>query len=101
MLGLEIRINGELMCTAGGADLGVLSAVVTVAAGLAPLTGQPGWDVLLPKADVSGLTKGPDPRQAVEWLQHQLRVGDELTVRIVDQATFDPPKTRQLVTGLG
>jgi hypothetical protein len=83
VIAFEVRLNGQLLCTAGRADISVLSAVVNY------MYRQPSLF-----ASVGGLTQGTQgPGQHLDWLSNlPLSVGDEVSIRIVDVPTCDPPK---------
>jgi len=92
MLAFEIYINGEKKCTAGIAGPAVLTAVVT-------------WVLRSPaerrlrrkelNLGVGGLVSHSDEFR--DWLQRDLRVGDEVTVRIIETATVDKPRKRRRI----
>jgi hypothetical protein len=42
---------------------------------------------------VGGLTSRSD--EDIQWLQRELQRGDEVTIRIIDAAKVDKPKTRR------
>src|SRR5215468_6357800 len=90
MLAFEVYINGKKKCRAGIAGPAALSAVV-------------GWVLRNPKErrlrrkelnlGVGGLVSGSDEFR--EWLERDLRVGDEVTIRIIETATVDKPRKRR------
>ena len=84
MIGLEVTLNDQRVCTAAAGDSGVLSAAVTWVLRTAPGVKEP-TDLRL---DVGGLSSGlhlrwPAPRK--------LAVGDEVRIRVVETAGADPP----------
>jgi hypothetical protein len=83
VIAFEVRLNGQLLCTAGRADISVLSAVVNYL--------HRHQDMF---ASVGGLTQGTQgPGQHLDWLSHlPLALGDEVSIRIVDAPTCDAPK---------
>ena len=84
MIGFEVTLNGQRLCTASAGETGVLTAAVTWVLRTAPGVKEPS-DLRL---EVGGLAKGahlhwPAPRK--------LSVGDEVLVRIVETTHPDPP----------
>ena len=90
MIAFEVYINGKKRCTAGIAGPCVLTAALT-------------WVLRNPverrlrrrelNLGVGGLVSRSD--QFLDWLQRDLRPGDEVTVRIVEASTVDKPKRRR------
>ena len=81
MRGMEVYINGDKLCTAGIDSGAALSATVDVA-GM-----NTGYDMTL---RVGGLEND----EFVIWSDRELRVGDEINIRIVDTETVDRPERR-------
>jgi hypothetical protein len=83
MIAFEVRLNGQRLCTAGHADISVLSALINYLS-------RP-QDLLL---TVRASTKGTQsPSQNLTWLDHsRLSVGDEISIKLVDVPTCDAPK---------
>jgi hypothetical protein len=82
MIAFEVRINGERLCTAGHADISVLSAIINHV--------SRHQDLIL---TVRGITKGTQsPSQNLTWLNNSpLLVGDEVSIKIVDVRRCDVP----------
>jgi hypothetical protein len=90
MIAFEIHLNGTKKCTAGIGKPGVLSTTLT-------------WVLREPEGrrrksekmelGVGGLVSRTD--DFLEWLQRDIRLGDEIAIRIVEVANSDAPKTKQ------
>jgi hypothetical protein len=81
----EITINGGATVVAGIEDLNVLTACVTYAASRQEL------DI-----HVGGLiSKSPDDNEHVDWLEHDLKCGDEILIRIIESSRPAAPKSRR------
>jgi flagellar basal body L-ring protein FlgH len=90
MLAFEIQINGKKRCTAGLGKPGVLTAALS-------------WVLRTPEGrrrqseelnlGVCGLVSRSD--EDLVWLQRAMRLGDEVTIRIVEVADADTPKKRR------
>ena len=81
MIAFEVLVNGEKLCTAGVGDKGVLTANI-----VGPKS---------PRLRVGGLHN----EEHVLWISHrpmalELKVGDEVTVRIVETEVVDEPIQR-------
>jgi hypothetical protein len=89
MICFEVRVNGEPLCTAGVDNAAVLTAILSWA------HHSPGGR---PYFQVGGLTGGAEEEQEfIDWVENQdLSPGDEITIRIVEQAWADPPVKRLL-----
>jgi hypothetical protein len=83
MIAFEVRLNGQRLCTAGHADISVLSALINHVSRRR--------DLLF---SVSGLTQGAQgPSQHLDWVNHsRLSVGDEISIKIADVPRCDAPK---------
>jgi hypothetical protein len=81
MRALEIFLNGEKLCVAGIGNNGVLSAIVTWAAG------KSGADSFL---EVGGLISTTNKH--FSWVrQKHLQTDDEIQVKVVEATTVDEP----------
>ena len=90
MLAFEIYINGKKRCTAGIRGPCVLTAALC-------------WVLREPKSGprkrkelnlgVGGLVSRSD--ESLEWLQRDVQPGDEVSIRIIEAAKVDKPKTRR------
>jgi hypothetical protein len=78
MIAFEVWVNGEKKCTAGVGDKGVLNAIMN----------GPSH----PHLSVGGLSG----EEHVRWLERngELKVGDEVTIRIVETDQIDEPVDR-------
>lgn len=89
MVAFEILVNGKKLYTIGAGDFGILSALVH-------------WDRIHNKtgrvyerACVRGnAMHGSDKTHSV-WPDENLKVGDEVTVRIIETDNCDPAVSRQ------
>src|SRR5689334_4337211 len=90
MIAFEIYINGKKKCTAGIAGPAVLTAAVSWVFRKPAVRGLRKKELNL---GVGGLASRSDEFR--DWLQRELRVGDELTVRIIETARVDKPKKRR------
>jgi hypothetical protein len=84
MKAFVVFVNGERLCTAGIGDNGVLSAIVN-------------WVGRSDEAgDLSMLLGGLDSNsdETVTYPTPSLRVGDEVSILIVDTDHVDPPERR-------
>jgi hypothetical protein len=87
MLALEIYINGQKKVTAGFADGGVVTAIVSCVV-------RGGEDHGLPNKEANLHVGGLDSerRELVDWLPKSgLAVGDQVLLRIVDASNVDVP----------
>jgi hypothetical protein len=78
MIAFEVSVNGKRHCVAGIGDNCVLNAIV-------------GWGSKPPSnwLDVGGLNS--DTRHHLRWTPVMLKVGGEVTVRVVDVENPDAP----------
>jgi hypothetical protein len=83
MRGLEVHLNGNKLCTAGVGKDGVLNTIVDVV-GCAENYYEMGMRV-------GGLENG----EFLIWARSELRVGDEIRIRIVEDEPFDSPIERR------
>ena len=82
MICFEVSINGKRVCLAGIGDSGVLSTIVNWVNG-----NHDRLDI-----HVGGLTQiGINESQHVSWIDQQLIVGDEVSIRIVESVVCDEP----------
>lgn len=100
MVAFQISIDGQRVCTAGIGDLGALSVIATWVRRVTPGPAadedrsEPFEEELT--LDVAGLTHDTDGADVnVKWLERSLRVGQRLTVAIVDTSDVDDPTTRR------
>jgi hypothetical protein len=96
MIAFEVELNGQSLGIAGADDLSVLSAIVTAVGKLGPnSTGayqrEDHYDMEL---TVGGLTSRPDGAQDqhLDWItQRPLKLGDVVTVKLVEANATDAP----------
>ena len=100
MIAFEISIDGQRRCTAGVGDLGVLSVITSWVrrpsqnAGAGDVRGEQFEEELT--LDVGGLMHDSDGANVnLKWLDQSLRVGQSMTVKVVNAATVDSPVSRQ------
>jgi hypothetical protein len=86
MIAFEIYVNGRKLCTAGTDGL----STVTAGAGFILPKQPPGAEPVL-HLTVGGASV--KPARVVTWGQHKLRVGDEVTIRVVDTPEVEAPDT--------
>lgn len=81
MIALEVTLNGRRLCTAGAADVSVLTAILSFVGKRHEL-----------ELEIGGLAD----EAHLKWLSPgRLSLGDEVTVRIVETDRPDPPATSQ------
>ena len=96
MIAFEVELNGQSLGIAGADDLSVLSAIVTAVGKLGPnSTGayqrEDHYDMEL---TVGGLTSRPEGAQDehLDWIsQRPLKLGDVVTVKLVEANATDAP----------
>jgi len=97
----EVYLNGKRIALAGRQDLGVLSTTVSAVGKLGPATKRRGNEGYRIHMNVGGLTarkRGAD--EHVHWaLVRQLKIGDEVSVRIKRGERADPPRGRSPTGG--
>lgn len=91
----EVAINEKLICTAGikDNDVGVLIASLELSRRSPKTRGQRYRDYF--KLRVSGSETNNGRLERVDWLNRSVRVGDIITIRIVEASRFDEPKNRE------
>lgn len=80
MIALEVTLNGERLCSAGVGTEGVLSAILT-------WVRRHGEDTEECSLSIGGMKSSAH----VSWLCEDLRVGDEVGIKVLDLADVDPP----------
>ena len=83
MICYEVRLNGGEIIVAGGADVSVLTAI---------LTSVPAHSEL--DLSVGGLGGGSAGQEHLRWIEQSLRVGDVVEIRVVDVQAADAPAHR-------
>jgi hypothetical protein len=100
MISFQISIDGRKICTAGVGDAGVTSVTASWVRRPSPepasddaVSGRFEEELTL---DVGGLTHDPDGASVhVSWLRQPLRVGQQVTIAVVDTTAVDAPRTRE------
>lgn len=100
MIAFEISIDGTKQCTAGIPGPGVTSVVATWVRRAArdETTGEPVPDAHEEELtlDVGGLVHDPDGAAVhLGWLREPLRVGQRITLAVVEVGESDRPETRK------
>jgi hypothetical protein len=83
MKAFDVRLNGKQLCIAGIGGDGSLNTMIDFTAG----QGKQRLSLR-----VGGLAADTD--ELVTWSVMSLNVGDEITLRIIDADSVDPPRTR-------
>jgi hypothetical protein len=110
MIAFEVQLNGRKICTAGVEEFGDLTAGLAWRRGphVSPATGfQHDYELLeLIVAGVSVRHKNKKaPRlksgfaytHSLEWVRRKIRLGDEVTIRVIDISSADKPRKREQV----
>ena len=84
MIAYEVYLNGEKLCTAGGAELTALTGTLTF------FPNRP--DELGPLLTVGGVVCNPE--EFLHWAHRGLRVGNRVEIRIVESSKADEPISR-------
>lgn len=100
MIGFEISVDDQRVCTAGISGLGALSVIATWVrrASLEAPSDENRSEHYEEELtlDVAGLADDVDGANVnVKWLERSLRVGQRFTVTIVDTTHVDEPTTRR------
>jgi hypothetical protein len=100
MIAFEISIDGQKKCTAGVSDLGVTSVIASWVRRVArdPASEQPIRDRFEEELtlDVGGLAHDPDGGAVqVRWLHQPLKIGQQITLTIVETDAVDSPSARE------
>ena len=99
MIAFEISVDGRKPCVAGIPDLGVTTLMVSRVRRVAhdPDSGQPIPGRLEEELtlEVAGLAHDPDGASVnLRWLQESLRIGQRITLTVVDVPDASPPQVR-------
>lgn len=104
MICFEVRVNGKVVCTAGVGDLGVLTAILTWVK-REPSDCPEGveiaeWSEETLDLNIGGsIGHGKHGHAFLDWISHQrMSVGDEITIRILNQPQCDPPAAKRIDT---
>ena len=105
MICFEVRLNGQLLCTAGVGNAGVLNTI------LAWVKRQPEaclddeikeeWCKEELDLSVGGITNNGSKSEHLQWLSRRLKAGDEVLVKVVERTGCDLPVTRKERTSCG
>jgi hypothetical protein len=90
VIAYEVRINGRKVATAG-IEQGVVSCIanwVSLRKGSRRAKAQRDAGFR-----VGGLRNSPSGDEFLDWARRRLKIGDEITLRLVDVASADRPKT--------
>jgi hypothetical protein len=92
MIAFKLSINGEYKCTAGVRDFGVLSAGITWVR-RKPEKARDGKTIEEElTADLGGLDSKSN--EYLKWFSQRLRVGDRVSIEVVETKRADKPKRR-------
>eukprot|EP00918_Siedleckia_nematoides_P060767 GHVU01132633.1.p1 GENE.GHVU01132633.1~~GHVU01132633.1.p1 ORF type:complete len:125 (-),score=23.29 GHVU01132633.1:53-427(-) len=100
MIGFDIKLNGEHVCTAGVKQEGVLTAIVTWVKRAIPSSAaneltNPEYEEEL-TFDVGGLVQDLDSDDInVKWVDRVLQMGDEICIKVVQTSDVDRPMERE------
>jgi len=98
MIIFEVLLNNKPITRAGATDLSVLAAIVNAVGRLGPesqgaKTKEEGIELTL---DVGGLTaRESKDDEHLNWSRHHLKIGDEISVRILEAQSADDPSERK------
>src|SRR6266480_3677231 len=88
MVVLEVSMNGHRVFTMGVGEFGALVASVT-------------WDRIKPNLGpiyegirLSGRGQEADNGNYIHWPDEMLKVGDQITIKVIDSTVFDAPSER-------
>ena len=89
MTAIEIHVNGKKQCVAGIACDGVVSAILS-------WIGRGDEHPKLPREDISLRVSGLDSKrdEHMDWITRDMKVGDEIVLRVVDVQKSDAPKKK-------
>ena len=89
MLAFEVYINGKKRCIAG------IRGPCALTAALCWVVREPGSRLKRRELTfgVAGLASRSD--EDLQWLQREVQPGDEVTIRIIETAKVDKPKTKR------
>ncbi len=96
MIAFEVSINGKRMCTAGIADFGVLSAILSWAR-RRPENSRDGKNIEEELTfEVGGLDSTDSAvSEHIKWLATPLQVGDTVSIRVIERDEVEAPGERR------
>jgi hypothetical protein len=99
-LAFEVSLNGERLCVAGLPDARVLVTALSWSSPRQPTRFKKGTVLEGLYFHVGALTESKSGARAhPNWVAHpKLKVGDEISVRVVGVAVADPPAREQLLS---
>src|SRR5277367_3520587 len=83
MITFEISVNGNLLCRTGVGEFGILTAELMWAR-IQTQRGTPQEELTIRATSLAGELHS-------QWLPADLKLGDEIRIRIVDSDDFDEP----------
>lgn len=101
MVVFQVQINGQVVCTAGVGDLGVLTSILKWVR-REPDNCPEGLDIGEWSAEELDLSvggtvgNGKHGHHFLDWVRdRRLSVGDEIKIKIMDQSACDPPVAKR------
>jgi hypothetical protein len=94
MLAFEVSVNGEVVCVAGLDEYGVLTAILSWVRRRPDAEFKPDSEEL--EFSVSGLASDArNDAEHLDWLKRELRVGDIVSLRVIEIERADEPAMRK------
>jgi hypothetical protein len=95
MIAFEVAVNGKRTCIAGVENFGVVSTILTWVRRRSEHSRDGNTIEEELTAEVRALdSRDPTAGEHLKWLSETLRVGDTISIRIVDVEKVDPPMSR-------
>ena len=99
MIAFEVKLNEELLATAGADDLSVLTAIVTAVGKLGPNSAGAGqreddYELELTVGGLTSRTAGAS-NEHLDWTKRSLKPGDVVTVKLIEADVADLPTGSQ------
>lgn len=94
MIAFDVLVNGKPLYTIGAGDFGLLSANVQFER-IQTKSGR-----IHERTFVAGKALHGIDTTHSDWPEGMLKVGDEVTVRVVETGSYDPPVTRTTLEGI-
>lgn len=93
MIAYEITINGHTAAIAG-IENGVISCIANWVSLRKPArTRNRQWDAGFRVGGLRTTSNGKD--EFLSWVEHRMKLGDKITIRLVNVASTDPPRKIQ------